>query len=413
MTRKYLYAGAVLLAAALLILGTASAQQVKVDEPGVCLTCHDDFNQTLKSKHVHTPLKTTGKCSQCHNPHAGRHNALLLDNTKDVCYRCHADEKAKLSKAVVHDPVSKGECLSCHDAHASQFHDQLKAATTQVCISCHEQAKGWMASPVKHDPMVNGSCTTCHDAHSSDNHGLTKQDIYTLCSSCHKSDAQFSAVHKGYDLRGANCTACHNPHGSKSKGLIMPLQHSPFAANNCQACHSNLQSAAGKGFALKGKLTDLCLGCHKDVAQSYTALYRHVPPDKNECIACHNPHAAADAPLLKTDQKSLCFSCHGTKAGFAEDFKGSPHGDQSCTICHVPHGSDNEKFLVNETTDLCSQCHQHQHQITHPLGSGALDPRTKKPMTCTSCHQIHLAKAQPLLPLEGSRELCVQCHKGK
>jgi predicted CXXCH cytochrome family protein len=412
MTKTLQHIGASLLAATWLLV-TSAFSQVQVNEPQVCLQCHDTFKQTLSSKHVHTPLKTDGKCSQCHNPHAARHNALLQDETKNVCYGCHSEEAAKLDKPVVHDPVAKGECLSCHDAHASQYADQLRAPIREVCISCHEQAKGWLSSPVKHDPMINGSCTTCHDAHSSEHDDLTKKDVYTLCSSCHKIDTRFSTVHKGYDLRGANCTACHNPHGSKSKGLLMPMQHNPFAANNCQACHSNLQSAQGKGFALKGKMNDLCQSCHKEIAQSYTSLYRHVPPDKNECTTCHNPHAAGDAPLLKTDQKSLCFGCHGTVTGFTEDYKGSPHGDQNCTSCHVPHGSDQERFLADESIALCSNCHKHQHQITHPLGSGAVDPRTQKPMTCISCHQIHLAKANPLLPLEGNRELCVQCHKGK
>jgi predicted CXXCH cytochrome family protein len=193
----------------------------------------------------------------------------------------------------------------------------------------------------------------------------------------------------------------------------MPLLHSPFAANNCAACHNSVPTAGGKGFALKGRLNDLCQGCHQDVAKSYTSLYRHVPPDKNECTTCHNAHAASDAPLLKSDQKSLCLSCQGSKPGFREDFNGSPHGDQKCTKCHTPHGSDREQFLVDETTNLCSQCHQHQHQITHPLGQNAIDPRNKKPMTCTSCHQLHLAKEKPLLPLDGTRDLCVQCHKGK
>lgn len=409
-----------LMTAALLIRGSVFAQVVKVDQPAVCLQCHDDFTQKLSSKHVHTPLKTGGKCSQCHNPHASRHNALLQSETKDVCYSCHADEKAKLDKAHVHDPVSKGECLSCHDAHSSQYADQLKAPTKELCLSCHEQAKTWLSYPVQHQP-VQGSCTTCHDVHSSENASLTKTDVYTLCTGCHKPDARFSTIHKGYDLKGANCTACHNPHGSKNKGLLMPLLHVPFASGNCTACHNNVGSSSvastggSKGFALKAPVSDLCQGCHKDVANSYkNSLYRHVPPDKNPCTTCHNPHAAGDAPLLKTDQKSLCLGCHGKTPGFADDFKGSPHGNQDCAAnCHTPHGTDNEKNLKDDPINLCSKCHQHQHQITHPLGSGTIDPRNKKPVTCTSCHKLHQPKAEPLLALDGNRELCVQCHKGK
>jgi len=46
-------------------------------EGKLCLNCHPDFAEKLKSKFVHTPVKTT-ECSGCHNPHASRHGKLLF-----------------------------------------------------------------------------------------------------------------------------------------------------------------------------------------------------------------------------------------------------------------------------------------------------------------------------------------------
>lgn len=240
---------------------------------------------------------------------------------------------------------------------------------------------------------------------------LTRQPVFALCSGCHKLDARFTAIHKGNDLTGTDCTTCHDPHASKSKGLLMPLLHAPFADNNCQACHAHVKSAGG--FALKGKVNDLCQGCHADIAASYNKPYRHVSPDKNDCTICHNAHAAADAPLLRTSQASLCLSCHTSPAQLGEDFKNSPHRELACTTCHAAHGSENAPQLQSDAITLCANCHQHQHQITHPMGSNAVDPRDQTPMTCKSCHQIHLASHEPLLPFDGNSKLCIQCHKGK
>lgn len=58
-----------------------------VVEPRVCLRCHEDFNKTLSSKSVHTPLKS-GKCSQCHNPHASAYADQLLEPQRQLCVQC-------------------------------------------------------------------------------------------------------------------------------------------------------------------------------------------------------------------------------------------------------------------------------------------------------------------------------------
>jgi len=52
--------------------GILTASPVVVDEPAVCLQCHDDITDAMKKKTVHSALKS-GKCSSCHNPHASNH----------------------------------------------------------------------------------------------------------------------------------------------------------------------------------------------------------------------------------------------------------------------------------------------------------------------------------------------------
>jgi predicted CXXCH cytochrome family protein len=396
-----------LLVALLAVTPLAMCQPGEVDEPTVCLHCHDDFEAALSQKHVHSPLKS-GKCSQCHNPHASEHAALLEHESEELCYQCHAAEKRKHERATVHEPVAKGRCLACHDPHGSAEADQLLAGEKELCASCHGQVEGWFGSSVVHDPVKRGSCTTCHDAHATEEHKLVKQEVFSLCSDCHDIDQRFTAIHKGYDLRGANCAACHDPHASNSQGLLRPLLHAPFADDNCLACHSSLKGK--ETFALKGKLSDVCFECHDDIQESYKQVYRHVGPEKNECTECHYPHAAGVAPLLRMEQKLLCTGCHSMEGKFAEDLKRSPHRNLKCTTCHTPHGADNARYFKENPVSLCNECHSHEHSVAHPMGEGAVDPRDGSMITCASCHQLHLATHEPLLPYEGERELCVQCH---
>src|SRR5690606_14007797 len=100
-----------------------NAQVVKVDEPGACFTCHDDIQGELKKKSPHTSF-AEGKCSDCHNPHASRHAALLKESPGDLCQSCHEDLKQVATLSSKHQPAANGECLSCHDPHASDFRNQ-------------------------------------------------------------------------------------------------------------------------------------------------------------------------------------------------------------------------------------------------------------------------------------------------
>jgi predicted CXXCH cytochrome family protein len=47
----------------------------------------------------------------------------------------------------------------------------------------------------------------------------------------------------------------------------------------------------------------------------------------------------------------------------------------------------------------------------HPVGHKALDPRTKTPIDCITCHNPMEAQFPNIMRLDGSKELCNQCHK--
>ena len=75
----------------LLVLGPGVARGAvgDVDQPDVCYLCHSDTEAEQRAPHVHTAF-AEGNCSNCHNPHASRHAALLAGESGPLCLSCHA-----------------------------------------------------------------------------------------------------------------------------------------------------------------------------------------------------------------------------------------------------------------------------------------------------------------------------------
>ncbi len=140
-------------------------------------------------------------------------------------------------------------------------------------------------------------------------------------------------------------------------------------------------------------------------------------------------------------------------------------GKLSCGSCHTPHGSDPEQAvgdereeknrwmrISNRKGDLCHRCHESKLDdameekrsrggVNHPVGifleppprrgaeGYAIDrklqrglPRTlveqglrtgpARQMICQSCHRVHGAAKETLVPLTGDdSRLCIECHR--
>jgi predicted CXXCH cytochrome family protein len=138
--------------------------------------------------------------------------------------------------------------------------------------------------------------------------------------------------------------------------------------------------------------------------------HKHLDGDAS-CTNCHNPHAANGPSLLAAQQKDLCTKCHFANLPAKVRSRAITHPDLVCTTCHKPHGADNEKMLVKTDWELCRGCHPDTHKSTHPMGPETVDPRTKGPVTCLSCHKLHGSEFKSYLPLNPDGDLCVQCHR--
>jgi predicted CXXCH cytochrome family protein len=399
------------IAVLLCLSASGIAQVVKVNEPEVCLNCHSEIGDLNAKKHVHTAFKA-GKCSSCHNPHAARHAKLLADAPGALCLNCHSDIKKAVSGPSPHQPAAGGDCLTCHDPHASDNPGQLKQPMTTLCTSCHPAVNDWLKRPNLHQPVAAKQCLKCHSPHGTGNAGLLVNTVPQLCFGCHQQDQMFQTVHKGYNLSKADCTTCHDPHSSGSKGLLMANQHPPFKGGRCTVCHGE-GAQTGGSFAIQGSIKTLCTKCHADINTSAKLEFHpHVDSDSS-CVNCHNPHASNGASLLASDQKNLCLKCHFNNPQHKDKSYYITHDGKDCTTCHKPHGADNARLFAKADLDLCRGCHPDVHKGSHPMAPDpkAIDPRTKGPVTCISCHKLHGADFKPYLPLSPDGDLCVQCHR--
>ena len=213
----------------------------------LCLSCHEEFEQSLQDKTVHLPVEE-GECIVCHDSHQSDNKFLLTEASLPVlCFNCHEDNMT--DQKYVHGPVAGGDCIVCHNPHASKNEFLLETNRVTLCFNCHEDKKEDFEKKFVHQP-VKESCEKCHNPHAS----------------------QFAFHLK--DERAALCGGCHEEFVQQLKESAS--QHSAVAKNGCLACHLPHSSDHNKG--LKEEKEDLCLSCHEDMRNKIlSSKYLHGP----------------------------------------------------------------------------------------------------------------------------------------
>lgn len=381
----------------------------------LCLDCHANFQDTLKKKFVHTPLKK-GNCVGCHNPHTSSHGKLLASDVKNICNVCH-ESMIPAAALSTHKVVAEGNCMKCHDPHSANNNFNLLKPGNLLCFDCHKELGERIGKvKYKHAPVEKG-CLSCHEAHSSaKGDSLLKNNVTALCVSCHKTDSpNFVKKHMNYPVAASRCTGCHDPHGSNMPSILYDVVHKPVMTKMCNQCHEEATSAS----PLKTKRggAELCKGCHNTMYNETFGKSRvHWPLlDKQGCLSCHNPHAGKVKGLLKEPMLNLCGKCHPDTIQRQEKSvaKHEPIKAGACSACHDPHSS-NSPLLVKKasTIDLCATCHDWMKHSSHPIGEKFKDPRNKNmSINCLSCHRSHGTEYKKMIPYPTTTDLCVQCHE--
>ena len=253
------------------------------------------------------------------------------------------------------------------------------------------------------------SCVTdrCHDKMGKDKfvHGPA---AVGQCTACHSGDAE---RHKSSPSRNKfapitnvaeQCYKCHDRVDTK-KGV-----HRPVREGKCSKCHDPHQSPYK--FQLRKDGSNLCYMCHeKEKKEIVGKKFLHGPLAVGGCSMCHNPHQTDFPSMLRAEGNEACFVCHTDKA---DAFKGKrfvhkPVKDK-CISCHSPHAGDYKyNFKVDGTTDLCLNCHKDKKEgiANAKVKHGGLDYE-KKGLACHDPHVSDYVKQLVKQPVES----CNICH---
>ena len=377
-----------------------------------CLKCHPALGKEIASKDAHAPFKNL-QCSSCHNPHASNHKHLVKEQIGKLCTSCHKGKKEKIGKKYSHPPFEEGACLKCHKAHSSKNRKLLVAKSGELCFNCHAR-KEILSKKHKHDPAKKGKCLTCHGPHTADHEPMLKKSLKQACVSCHSiTSNKAKKSHSYYPVQDTKCTSCHNPHASNHGGLIRERSHKPFARKKCTQCHNSAQSK--NPLAVKGKGVSVCTACHPSVSEDFRKVNAHVGRGVF-CTNCHSPHTSDELHMKKAKETKVCTGCHQDTKGRLRDSK-NKHKHPSvmegkCSDCHRPHGSNFRLFYGADEIATCTGCHKRHASFTHPVGKGAIDPRSKGEITCITCHNLMGSRHDFSLRFNRKKQLCIQCHKG-
>jgi DmsE family decaheme c-type cytochrome len=189
----------------------------------ICIGCHQSSLETdnfSKSEHLASGVS----CTSCHSPHKSADvNFMLVKAQTDLCYGCHAAQKAQFARPYRHRvDVGLIQCSDCHNPHGTQTGLQVRAAAGQfaVCTKCHTDTMGpfvFEHAPVKTDE----GCLSCHTPHGSTNPRLLRvNNINFLCLRCHTPNMNGAAgrpIGPNHDqsTKYQACTSCHTQiHGS-------------------------------------------------------------------------------------------------------------------------------------------------------------------------------------------------------
>lgn len=186
-----------------------------------CLSCHQSSPETsnfARSAHLAMGIG----CVDCHSPHHAKENQWLLVKTQlDLCYGCHAQQRAEFARPYRHRvDIGLIRCSDCHNPHGGFIRTQLRQnpAGFEVCVNCHTEKSGPFA--FEHMPVKQEGCVSCHTPHGSTNQRLLRvSQVNLLCLQCHTpvdgrnipSPPTFHNQATKYQA----CTMCHTQiHGS-------------------------------------------------------------------------------------------------------------------------------------------------------------------------------------------------------
>lgn len=200
------------------IVHTKSSRNTPQERIAVCLNCHQGGKRMNWKGSQHFAADMV--CTDCHSLHNVRDRVLTKATQPEVCFKCHAEQRAQTLRPS-HHPIREGQmtCSECHNPHGSPTQKLLVGATVNdTCYQCHPETRG----PFLFDhPPAREDCTICHTPHGSTQANLLKVRVPFLCQECHMASNHSSTLYSNQTsvanqyLYGRACLNCHaQVHGS-------------------------------------------------------------------------------------------------------------------------------------------------------------------------------------------------------
>ncbi len=214
-----------------------------------CKTCHSDTTGS-PGMWIHGPA-ANWECISCHNPAYDKNGVRyqpFFGGDYRLCISCHISKRVWLDMHHIHGPVGTGRCTVCHNPHAGRFKFQLRAEGKEgICLICHTVKKKELSEKGMrvHAILEAEGCVICHSPHASNHRYQLYKGVVNLCTSCHPKYKDMKRGHpvEGHPLHGGKdpihpqrsftCASCHDPHGSFYDCLLIGAPGSSL----CFKCH--------------------------------------------------------------------------------------------------------------------------------------------------------------------------------
>lgn len=188
---------------------------------GACLTCHQGGKRIHWQMSEHAARDVS--CASCHDVHAQHDKARDKATQTEVCFSCHKEIRAQVNRPSRH-PMKEGKvaCSDCHNPHGGPGEKMMvRDNVNDTCYSCHMEKRGPF---VRTHAPVQENCAICHNPHGTTNDNLLKQRSPFLCQQCHEPTSHRGnpgrfGVNTGTsaNLMARGCLNCHtNIHGTNN-----------------------------------------------------------------------------------------------------------------------------------------------------------------------------------------------------
>ncbi len=193
-----------------------------------CLKCHASKGN-MTDWDIGAHKRNDVACTNCHTLHSGNQ----IPDQLTVCFQCHRDTKAQVSKQSRH-PILEGKvkCSDCHNVHGALSKGMIKAESVNLlCFTCHVDKRGpfiWVHPPAEEN------CLICHTPHGSRHENLFAERINVICQDCHDNESHHAANTTVNPSIGYDATA----------GFAGPNTSNRFVARGCVECHHTMHGSA-------------------------------------------------------------------------------------------------------------------------------------------------------------------------